>query len=176
MAIEFIDRHIAEGRGAKVAIHTIDSAITYAELAANVNRCADGLRRLGLRRGERVLMVVKDCPAFFYLFWGAIKAGIVPVPLNTLLRASSYAFMIDDFGAAALVCSPEFSSEVEPAIASATRPPRYVLRTEGDGQMFAALLTQSQPQFEAVPATAENDCFWRVAAGCSLLEAMRTLN
>jgi acyl-CoA synthetase (AMP-forming)/AMP-acid ligase II len=31
-------------------------------------------------------MVVKDCPAFFYLFWGAIKAGIVPVPLNTLLR------------------------------------------------------------------------------------------
>ena len=55
--------------------------------------------RLGLRRGERMLMVVKDCLAFFYLFWGAIKAGIVPVPLNTLLRASSYAFLIDASGA-----------------------------------------------------------------------------
>ena len=51
-------------------------------------------------------MVVKDCPAFFYLFWGAIKAGIVPVPLNTLLRQSSYSFMIDDAGAAAVVYSP----------------------------------------------------------------------
>jgi hypothetical protein len=86
VVVAFIDRHIAEGRGAKVAIRTADSAITYAELADNVNRCADGLLRLGLARGERVLMVVKDCPAFFYLFWGAIKAGIVPVPLNTLLR------------------------------------------------------------------------------------------
>ena len=38
-------------------------------------------------------MVVKDCPEFFYLFWGAIKAGIVPVPLNTLLRADDYSFI-----------------------------------------------------------------------------------
>jgi acyl-CoA synthetase (AMP-forming)/AMP-acid ligase II len=119
VAIAFIDRHIAEGRGAKVAIRTADSAITYAELAANVNRCAGGLLRLGLARGERVLMVVKDCPAFFYLLWGAIKAGIVPVPLNTLLRSSSYAFMIDDSSAAALVYSPEFAGEIEPAIAAA---------------------------------------------------------
>ena len=119
VAVAFIDRHIAEGRGSKVAIRTADIAITYAELAANVNRCADGLVRLGLQRGERVLMVVKDCPAFFYLFWGAIKAGIVPVPLNTLLRSSSYAFMIDDSSAAALVYSPEFAGEIEPAIAAA---------------------------------------------------------
>src|SRR5674476_1068004 len=86
VATAFIDRHIAEGRGAKVAIHTADSAVTYSELAANVDRCANALVRLGLKRGERVLMVVKDCPAFFYLFWGAIKAGIVPVLLNMLLR------------------------------------------------------------------------------------------
>ena len=115
---------------------------------------------LGLRRGERLLMVVKDCPAFFYLFWGAIKAGIVPVPLNTLLRSESYAFMIDDSGAAALVYSPEYASEVEPAVAAAKQQPRYVLRTEGEGQSLAALIAQSQPQFDAVPATAEDDCFW----------------
>jgi acyl-coenzyme A synthetase/AMP-(fatty) acid ligase len=84
VALPFIDRHISEGRGAKIAIRTSEGAITYADLAANVNRCAAGLTRLGLDRGDRMLMVVKDCPAFFYLFWGAIKAGIVPVPLNTL--------------------------------------------------------------------------------------------
>ena len=164
-AVDFVDRHIAEGRGAKIAIRTTDSAVTYAELAANVNRCANALLALGLQRGERVLMVVKDCPAFFYLFWGAIKAGIVPVPLNTLLRSSSYAFMIDDSGAAALVYSPEYAGEVEPAVAAATRPPRCVLRTEGEGQSLAALLAQSQPQFDAAPATADDDCFWLYSSG-----------
>ncbi len=165
VAVEFIDRHISEGRGAKAAIRTADSAVTYAELAANVNRCANALQRLGLRHGERVLMVVKDCPAFFYLFWGAIKAGIVPVPLNTLLRSSSYEFIIDDSGATALVYSPEFASEVEPAVAAAKQQPRYVLRTEGEGQTLAALIAQSQPQFDAVPAKADDDCFWLYSSG-----------
>jgi benzoate-CoA ligase family protein len=165
VAVEFIDRHISEGRGAKAAIRTADSAVTYAELAANVNRCAHALLGLGLRRGERVLMVVKDCPAFFYLFWGAIKAGIVPVPLNTLLRSDSYEFIIDDSGAAALVYSPEFASEVEPAVAAAKQQPRYVLRTEGNGQTLAALIAQSQPQFDAMRATADDDCFWLYSSG-----------
>lgn len=112
-----------------------------------------------------MLMVVKDCPAFFYLFWGAIKAGIVPVPLNTLLRSSSYAFMMDDSGAAAIVYSPEFAGEVEPALAAAPRAPRSVLRTEGGDNSFSALLAGNEPQFEAVLATAEDDCFWLYSSG-----------
>src|SRR5262245_66166068 len=126
VAVPFIDRHLAEGRGGKIAIRTIDGDVSFAELAGNVDRCAAGLVDLGLRPGERMLMVVKDCPAFFYLFWGAIKAGIIPVPLNTLLRQASYAFMIEDSGAAALVYSPEFAGEVEAGLASAARRPRHV--------------------------------------------------
>jgi benzoate-CoA ligase family protein len=165
VATAFIDRHIGEGRGAKVAIHTADSSVSYAELAANVDRCANALVKLGLKRGERLLMVVKDCPAFFYLFWGAIKAGIVPVPLNTLLRSSSYAFMIDDSGAAALAYSPEFSGEVDLALAGAKQKPRVVLRTEGGAGSLSELLKQSQPRFAAVPATADDDCFWLYSSG-----------
>ena len=86
-AVTFIDRHLEEGRGAKNAIIGEGGSVTYAELAANVNRCGNVLANLGLARGERVVMVVKDCAEFFYLFWGAIKAGFVPVPINTLLRA-----------------------------------------------------------------------------------------
>ena len=98
VAVPFIDRHVIEGRGAKAAIRTAQGDVSYARLAANVDRCAGALRRLGLSPGERLLMIVNDSPAFFYLFWGAIKAGIIPVPLNTLLRHSSFTFMIDDFG------------------------------------------------------------------------------
>ncbi len=165
VAVPFIDRHIGEGRGAKVAIRTMHGHVTYAELAANVDRCAVGLMRLGLRRGERMLMVVKDCPAFFYLFWGAIKAGIIPVPLNTLLRQASYSFMIDDSGAAAIAYSPEFAGEVEAGIADATHPPRQALRTDGEDPSLATLLAQCEPPFEALAAAAEDDCFWLYSSG-----------
>ena len=98
VAVPFIDRHIGEGRGAKAAIRTAHETVTYAQLAERVNRAGNALLGLGLKPGDRLLMVVKDCPAFFYLFWGAIKAGIVPVPPNTLLRSADYAYMIEDFG------------------------------------------------------------------------------
>jgi benzoate-CoA ligase family protein len=165
VAVPFIDRHVGEGRGAKVAIRTPGRDVTYAELAADVDRCAACLVRLGLRPGERLLMIVKDCPAFFHLFWGAIKAGIVPVPINTLLRHASYAFMIDDSAAAAVAYSPEFAEAVEPAIKQAARPPRAILRTEGEGPTLATLIAGCDAKFDAVAATAEDDCFWLYSSG-----------
>ncbi|HEY5720347.1 MAG TPA: AMP-binding protein, partial [Gammaproteobacteria bacterium] len=70
VAVPFIDRHLAEGRGAKVAIReTTGREVTYAELAERVNRCGNALRDAGVGQGERVLMVVKDCAEFIYLFW-----------------------------------------------------------------------------------------------------------
>ena len=118
VAVPFIDRHVGEGRGAKAAIHTAAETVTYAELGERVNRTGNALLGLGLAPGDRLLMVVKDCPAFFYLFWGAIKAGIVPVPPNTLLRADDYAYMIEDSGCGLVVSSVEFAGEISPA-----RPP-----------------------------------------------------
>src|SRR5215471_11416169 len=165
VAVPFIDRHLIETRGAKAAIRTIRGDVSYAQLAAKVNRCSGALTRLGLRPGERMLMAVKDCPDFFYLFWGAIKAGIVPVPLNTMLRHSSYAFMVDDSHAAAVAYSPEFAGEVEAGIAGAADAPRHVLRTEGDATSLTTLLPQCEPEFEAVAATPDDDCFWLYSSG-----------
>src|SRR5439155_26922681 len=83
-AVYFIDRHLAEGRGAKVAIECGDERVTYAELAERVNRCGHALREAcGVRPGERVVLLLLDEPAFFYAFIGAIKIGAVPVPVNT---------------------------------------------------------------------------------------------
>src|SRR5215467_12279619 len=115
VVVPFIDRHAHEGRGAKAAIRTVHGeTVTYAELAERVNQAGNALLALGLRPGDRLLMVVKDCPAFFYLFWGAIKAGIVPAPLNTMLRAADYAYLFEDSGCKLVVYSTEFATEVEP--------------------------------------------------------------
>jgi benzoate-CoA ligase family protein len=164
-AVAFIDRHVAEGRGGHPAIRTAREDVTYAELAVNVGRCAAALTRAGLRAGDRVLMAVKDCPAFFYLFWGAIRAGFVPVPLNTLLRAPTYAFMIEDSAAAALVYSPEYASEVEAALARAQHAPRIVMPTEGCESSLDAAMRAVEPQAEAAATTADDDCFWLYSSG-----------
>ncbi len=106
VAVPFIDRHLEEGRAGKVAIRTGAEEVTYGRLAANVNRAGNALRDLGVAPGERLLMMVKDCPDFFYLFWGAIKAGIVPVPINTLFRTPDHIFVLEHSGCTGCVDSP----------------------------------------------------------------------
>ncbi|MDF3073150.1 MAG: acetyl-CoA synthetase [Alphaproteobacteria bacterium] len=165
VAVPFIDRHLAEGRGAKIAIRTVREEISYAQLAVNVNRAGNLLLGLGLKRGERVLMVVKDCPAFFYVFWGAIKAGIVPVPLNTLLRSADYAYIIDNSACAALIYSPEYAPEIEPALQQSPHKPRSVLRTEGTADSFDAVLAKASSDLQPVMSTPESDCFWLYSSG-----------
>jgi benzoate-CoA ligase family protein len=161
VAVPFIDRHLAEGRGDRPAIVGAFGTVTYAALAENVNRCGNALKGLGLSPAARVLMMVKDCPEFFYLFWGAIKAGFVPVPLNTLLRAGDYAYMIEDSGCEAVVYSPEFAGEVEPALEQARAKPAHVLKTDG----VFALMQGASGALDAVPATATDDCFWLYSSG-----------
>ncbi|MBS0526950.1 MAG: benzoate-CoA ligase family protein [Proteobacteria bacterium] len=159
VAVPFIDRHVPEGRGGKVAIRTVHGEdVTYAELAENVNRAGNSLMAQGLRPGDRLLMVVKDCPAFFYLFWGAIKAGIVPVPPNTLLRAPDYAYMFEDSGCRLVVYSSEYASEIDAAL---LMTPVKALTVEG----FLAEMANALPKLEARLAAPTDDCFWLYSSG-----------
>jgi benzoate-CoA ligase family protein len=165
VAVPFIDRHLEEGRAGKVAIRMGVEEVTYARLAANVNRAGNALRDLGMAPGERLLMMVKDCPAFFYLFWGAIKAGVVPVPISTLLRAADYTFALEDSGCTACAYSPEFAAEVVPALEAADPGPAHRFATEGAGTTLAALLAGAPEALDPAPASAGDDCFWLYSSG-----------
>jgi benzoate-CoA ligase family protein len=159
----FIDRHLAE-RGGAVAIRCAAGDVTYAELAGQVNRCGNALLGLGLEPGERVGMVVKDCPEFFHLFWGAIKAGLLPVPINVILRAADYRVILDDSGCAAVFFSPEFAGEVEPALAG-RRGLRAALPVEGAGRCLRALVAAAPAALDAAPAEATRPCFLLYTSG-----------
>lgn len=166
VAVPFIDRHLAEGRAGNVAIRTSNGdEVTYGELADRVNRAGNALQGLGLRSGDRVLMVVKDDPVFYYLFWGAIKAGFIPVPLNTLLRAKDYKFVIADSQAAAFVWSPEYDEAVVPALEGITPGPAHRIHTEGEGTTVRSLMEAASPTLEAVATSALDDCFWLYSSG-----------
>lgn len=100
-----LDRNVDAGRGAKVVFRDPAREITYADLQKETRRLANVLKRLGVRREERVAMMMLDTVDFPIVFLGAIRAGIVPVPLNTLLTAEQYAYILADCRARVLFIS-----------------------------------------------------------------------
>src|SRR5215471_13004012 len=158
VAVPFIDRHVGEARGGKVAIRTASETVTYAELAERVNRAGNALLAAGLRPGDRMLMIIKDCPAFFYLFWGAIKAGVVPVPPNTLLRTADYAYLFEDSGCKLVVYSSDYAREVEPALKQLSVQASTV-------DTFLAELAKASADLEPRLASPADDCFWLYSSG-----------
>src|ERR1700694_3629515 len=100
-----LDRNVDEGRANKLAFTDTVSELTYGELQSQSRRLANLLRRLGVRREERVAMIMLDTTDFPVVFLGSIRAGIVPVPLNTLLTSDQYAYVLADCRARVLFIS-----------------------------------------------------------------------
>ena len=104
-AMYFIDRHIANGRGQKVAIQCEEKRVTYRQLFEMVNQVGNCLRRLGVRMEERVFLLLFDTPEFAASFFGGIKIGAVPVPTNTLLKPADYRYLLNDSRARVAIVS-----------------------------------------------------------------------
>lgn len=104
-AVDFVDRHIAEGRGDKTAFVDPSRNLTYGELCDSAARIGPMLARMGIEPENRVALVLLDTVDFPILFWGAIRAGIVPVLLNTRLTADQYRYMFEDSRAKAVFVS-----------------------------------------------------------------------
>jgi len=95
-AYDLIERNLKAGRGAKAAFIDDYTALTYEALAARVDHFAHALCRAGIRREERILLCMLDTTDWPVAFLGAIKAGVVPVAANTMLKPEDYAFMVHD--------------------------------------------------------------------------------
>ena len=80
----FLDRNLTEGRGGKIAIYHEDQSYTYTQIAELANQVGNGLLELGIEIEQRVALLLLDSPQFAATFFGAIKIGAVPVPLNTM--------------------------------------------------------------------------------------------
>ena len=184
----FIDRHLDEGRGEKVAIECGERRVTYAGLHAAVNRTGNALRELGVRMEERVLLLLQDCPEFFYSFFGAIKIGAVPVPVNTLLKPPDYEFLLNDCRARVAVVSealldnleaipagklhflqhvvvvhPESVSEVSDRVEIAQKHPKPLKSLQHLD--FATLTDHHSGHLDPAPTHKDDACFWLYSSG-----------
>ena len=156
------------GRAAKTAYIDDTQTLSYSELADRVRRCAAGLLALGLRREERVLMVLQDSVDFPVAFLAALYAGIVPVPVNTLLTGDDYAYMLRHCGARVVLVSQALLPTLQHALAACATRPLAIVCGQGalpEGIRAFASLLAAAPLTEAADTLADDIGFWLYSSG-----------
>ena len=172
---DFVDANVARGAGARTAFVDPERALSYGELQQATCRLASAMQRLGLRQESRVALLLVDTVEFPIVFWGAIRAGIVAVPLNTLLTSTQYAQVLNDSRAEVLFVSPALIRMIEPVIEKLTWL-RSAVIVGADGGTPAKLgtltayrledlLSGSEPQIWTAPTVADEVAFWLYSSG-----------
>lgn len=166
----FVDRQLREGRGDRVAIECGGERVTYASLAARAASIGRALSdRFGVRREERVILWLLDGPAFCYAFWGAIRVGAVPVPVNTLWKPGEMAYLLGDCRArVAIVGSALLPTWL--AIAPDQRQGvEYVVVADGqapDGMYsLETLISTAEVPGPPAPTSRDDAAFWLYSSG-----------
>jgi benzoate-CoA ligase len=168
VAVDLLEPNLIGDQSEKIAVIDEDEAVTYGDLAQRVSRMGAMLRALGIQREDRVLLCLNDTADFPVAFLGAIRAGIVPVPLNTLLTTDDYAWMLEDSRAKAVIVSANLADKWL-AIAKAHSDVRWVL-SDGAAEepsiwsSFGRLLDAAQPT-PAADTARDEAAFWLYTSG-----------
>ncbi|MEP7297246.1 MAG: benzoate-CoA ligase family protein [Burkholderiales bacterium] len=162
---------INSGRAGKPAFVDDDGSLSYGVLADRVRRMATGLRALGIRREERVLLLMHDCNDWPVSFLGAIYAGLVPVAVNTLLTADDYAYMLEHSRAQAVLVSGALLPALTAAMTRSdhevikvivSRPVAPLHPAEVDLEVF---LQAHLPASKPAATGADDPGFWLYSSG-----------
>ena len=164
--------NLAAGRGERPALIGPGGRRSYAELCAEASRWGHGLTSLGLKRGDRILMFLDDTPAYPAAFFGAVRAGFVPLLTNTLTPPDLLQFYLSDSGAAVAVADAEFCSRFD-AVACKDTPLRTLVivnGTAGDHAVPSAIAADAWlPDFATELAEADTHrnemAFWMYSSG-----------
>ena len=166
-AYDLIERNLRAGRAQKIAYIDDNGSYSYAELALRVDRFANALGALEVTMEQRVLLYLVDSIDFPVAFLGCIKAGVIPIAVNTMLPPSDIEFMLEDSRACSLVVSAPLLAALEPVV----RQARFLQRTivcggpSGPYVSMDKLLAESGSTYEPAQTTRDDMCFWLYSSG-----------
>ena len=163
----FVDRHLREGQGDKTGIIAGNARLTYAEIATQVNRIGNALLRLGLQEEQRVLLVLPDTPEFAAAYLGTMKIGAVAVPTSTALRASDYAYFLEESRARIAIVHSTLLGEFGPALAGRRYCKHVIVCGEAvDNYInWEEFVEGASPTLEAAPTGKDDVAFWLWTSG-----------
>ena len=164
---DILDGAVDRGHGDREAIRTPDRSLTYADLIAASNRFGNALLGLGVAMENRVLVALLDAPEFAAAFFGAIKVGAVPIPVNTNLKAHDYAHLLNDSRAVAAVVSAPLAGALREARPQAPFLKHLIVTGEaGPGEVgFEELTAAASEVLDPAPTTPDDMCFWLYTSG-----------
>lgn len=166
-AADILDGNLEAGRGGRVAIRAGDQQWTYEQVAAGANRAGNALSALGVDIENRVLMAVLDSPEFATTFFGAIKLGAIPVPVNTNLKAQDYAYFLNDSRARVAVVSEALADrfrEIRPACPY-LRQLVVIGETQRGEVAFADAVEAADDRLSPADTGRDDMCFWLYSSG-----------
>ena len=166
-AANILARNLDAGRAGKLAYIDARGSFTYGELARRVESFGHALRSLGIRREERILICLLDSIDWPTAFLGAIKAGVVPVPVNTLLTEADYRFMLEDSRARLLVVSEELFAKFADIIGACPELAHVVVSGDnGHGHpRLEEMLAAARPEPVTAATVRDDICFWLYTSG-----------
>ena len=165
-AHDLIERNLRAGRSDKVAFIDDAGPTTFGELAERVNRFGSGLQALGLGMEDRVLVALSDSIDFPTAFLGAIKAGMIPVTVNTLLTLRDYAHMLADSRARALVVSEHLLPQFAPLVGKMPFLRHVIVSGRGaQSPTVADVLAAGSRDLAPAPTTSDDACCWFYSSG-----------
>jgi len=169
-AVDLIERNLA-GRADHPAFIDEYRTLTYGELGADVRRAAGLFGALGIEPEGRVVLALLDTTDFPVAFLGAIRAGVVPIPINTLFQASDYAYILRDSRAKAAVVSAELLPKISEAAQIAGWTGTILVSdpaatgVTGGHATWADTLAGAAPRDEAFASRPDDPCFWLYSSG-----------
>ncbi|HEY2496598.1 MAG TPA: benzoate-CoA ligase family protein [Candidatus Angelobacter sp.] len=168
VATHFVDRHIREGRDNKIAYECGDERVTYRQLFERVNRAGNALKKLGVRQEERVGLLLLDTPEFPYCFFGGIKIGAVPIPINTLLKPYEYEYILNDSRVRVLIVSEALLPQIQAIPKEKLRYLKTIVvfgKAPEGMESLQQLLDDSSPELEPEPTCKDDAAFWLYSSG-----------
>jgi benzoate-CoA ligase family protein len=166
-ATHFVDRHLAEGRGDRIAFRFHGRSVTYAEVALRANRLGNALLARGVQMEQRVLLALPDRPEFAEAFWGAMKIGAVPVPVSDALPADELAFMLEDSRARAVIVSEDAAPRVLEIRARCPGLQSVIVVGGGrrGGLEYERLLERASPDLAPADTSRDDVALWLYTSG-----------
>jgi benzoate-CoA ligase family protein len=164
-ASSLLDRNVEAGRAEKIAVRALDAELTYAELRGQANRMGNLLRALGVRREQRVLLVLDDTTAFPIAFLGALRIGAVPVPVSVRDTPEHYRHFLTDSDAELIVCEESLLGSLKEALTGGAA--HFLVRgAQGAGvtELDDALSAQ-EDELTPVSTNPDDMAFWLYSSG-----------
>ena len=166
-AIDILERNLRE-RAGEVALASESRTMTFAEVSVEVNRTANALASLGVRRGDTVALLAPDSPEWVATFFAVIKLGAVVASFNTLLTPAEYAYMLDDCGARVLVVEQSLLAVIEPIRADRLWLEELVViggDPDASHRSYRALVADASPERAAAATHRDDFCCLNYSSG-----------